>query len=355
MDTYWFVYVTIGLVGLVQIPIGIDLLRFTFPKWKLARLASKAVHLFLFTVMGTIFIIGLCYHLFIFLPLLVAPGSLLSLKGLGHTLFALWVWVNVVGNYYYAVRVHPGINKDYKPPCKKSVISENSTITEVKEDDCTTTEAELRSSRQDVSGNNGTLRLVYRDSSQIRSEPVVRPKTGDLWEPSHTHYCKICECAIPYLDHHCPFTGNCAGLRNYFNFFLTLLYGTIGLFYAVVITLSYFFECNLRNILWYIGFVSNRERKLVCEQLGPHSHIFLPVFVGFFLSFSMLLLQFFFLLSDLSTYNILQNWSKYPMLRFMVHRIKARKFQDRDSRMNVLMRNRRNTLAYLFPSSPQLF
>lgn len=353
METYWFVYVTIGLVGLVQIPIGIDLLRFMFPKWKLARLASRAVHLLLFTVMGTIFIIGLSYHLFIFLPLLVGPESLLSVKGMGHILFALWVWTNVVGNYYYAVRLHPGIDKDYKSPSNKPklcIISENGSITEVKEEDLDANGAKLHSTEQVLPGNQ---RLVYCNPSQIRSSSKM-PKTGDLWEPSHTHYCKICECAIPYLDHHCPFTGNCAGLRNYFNFFLCLFYGTIGLFYAVVITLPYFFECNLKNILWYFGIVSSRESKPVCEQLGPHSHIFLPVFAGFFLSLNMLLLQSFFLLSDLSTYNILLNWSKYPILRFMVHRVKARKFQDKGSRLNFLMRNHRNILGYLFPSSSKL-
>ena len=352
MDTYWFVYITIGLVGLVQIPIGIDLLRFAFPKWKLSRFASKTVHFFLFTVMGTIYIIGLSYHLFIFLPLLVGPGSLLSFKGLGHIFFALYVWVNVVGNYYYAVLVHPGINKEYKRPSKKP-ISEKRTVTEVKDDDSTANRDGFRFSQQYVSGNIGTQRL-YCELSQIRSGPATRPKMGDLWEPDRTHFCKICNCAIPYLDHHCPFTGNCAGLRNYLNFFLFLFYGTIGLFYAVVITLPYFFECNLKNILWYIGVVSNREGKHVCKQLGPHSHIFIPVFAGFFLSSNMLLLQSFFLLSDLSTYNILQNWSKYPMLLFMLHRIKARKFLDKDSRVNILMRNRRNILAYLFPSSSKL-
>lgn len=351
METYWFVYVTIGLVGLVQIPIGIDLLRFMFPKWKIARLASRAVHLLLFSVMGTIFIIGLSYHLFIFFPLLVGPGSgsLLSLRGMGHILFAVWVWVNVVGNYYYAVRLHPGIDKDYKRPSKKPklcVISENGTITEVQEDELTA-HGGLRSSNP----GNDTRRFVYCDPSQIQSDPSRRPKTGDMWEPSHTHYCKICDCAIPYLDHHCPFTGNCAGLRNYFNFFLGLFYGTVGLFYAVVITLPYFFECNLKNILWYFGVVGNRESRPVCEQLGPHSHIFLPVSAGFFLALNMLLLQSLFLLSDLSTYNIMLNWSKYPMASFMLQRIKARKFQEKGSRMNILLRSRRNILGYFFPMS----
>lgn len=102
----WFVYIAITLVALVQIPIAIDLLRFVFPKWKLARLASRAVYFILFTAMGSIFCIGLSYHLFVYLPLLAGEHPLQSVKGFLHVLFAVWVWVNVVGNYYFSVFLH---------------------------------------------------------------------------------------------------------------------------------------------------------------------------------------------------------------------------------------------------------
>ena len=353
MATSWFVYVTIGLVGLAQVPIGIDLLRFMFPEWKIARFAGKVIHHLLFTVMGSIFIIGLSYHLFLFLPLLVGSGSIISFQGLSHIVFALWVWMNTVGNYYYAVWLHPGMKQDHRPPleetkdCGRSEEDEGSKV----KDSMTITRAKLRSSQESGASKRDYILPMNCNSSQNQSSLVLRPKTGDLWVPKRTHYCKICACAIPYLDHHCPFTGNCAGLRNYFNFFLSLFYGTIGLFYAVVITLPYFFECNLKSVLWYFGIVNSRESKPICEQLGPHSHIFLPVFAGFLISLNMLLLQIVFLLSDLSTYNILRNWSKYPVLRFMLQRIQARKFQDKDSRVNTLMINGRNISGYLFPSS----
>lgn len=346
METYWFVYVTIGLVGLIQIPIGIDLLRFMFPQWKLTRLASKSVRVLLFSVMGAIYIIGISYHLFVYLPLLVGPVSLLSVKGVGHTLFALWVWLNVVGNYYYSVALHPGVDKDYRKPSKipkLCVISENGIITEVKEDDTSSSNGKSSSTRSTVPGQ----RLAYVDQSQIDLSRK-KPASGDLWNPSQSHYCKICDCAVLYLDHHCPFTGNCVGLKNFFHFYIGLCYGTLGLLYAVLITLPYFLECNFKNILWFFGIVRNREILPVCRQLGPHSHVFLPVCAGFFLSLNMVLLQTFLLLSDVSTYNVLLNWSKYPMLRFMLHRIKARKFQEKNSRINFLLRTRRK-LCYFFP------
>lgn len=341
MDTFLFVYVTIVLVMLVQVPIAIDLLRFMYPNWKMARMASGAVHTLLFAVMGCIFCIGLSYHLFVYLPILAGQEAYKSVKGLIHIAFALWVWMNVVVNYYYSVTLHPGKDRDYKPPSREPKLcymSENGVITEANEAD----------------KSDGTRKFFYCAASQIGTSHQI-PKSGTDWKPSRIHYCKICECAIPYLDHHCPFTGNCAGLRNYSNFFLGLCYGALGLFYAVVITMPYFMECNMKNVFWYIGIISNRERSPVCQDLGPHTFIFLPVFAGFLTSFNLLLLQIFFLASDLSTYNVLSKWSKFPMLRFMFQRIKARKFLDKSSRLNVLIRSqRKGFLWYLVPTRNNL-
>ena len=342
MEAYWFAYITIFLVVLIQVPLAVDLLRFVFPKWKLARLASRSIHFLLFSIVGTIFCIGLGYHLFVYLPLLAGEKPLQSVKGLVHIAFALWVWINVVGNYYYSVYLHPGHDRDYKPPSKTPklcFVSEDGVITEVQEE------------AQDQSTGNGSASgpTFYCAASLIGTGGP--PKSGVEWKPGRTHYCKICECAIPYLDHHCPFTGNCAGLRNYSNFFLGLGYGTLGLFYAVLVTLPYFIECNFKNVVWFFGLASSRVHSPVCDALGPHTHIFLPVFAGLCLAGNMFMLQIFFLAADLSTYNIISNRSKLPMLRFMLQRIKAKKFRDKDSRWNVLIRNQKKTWwSILVPS-----
>lgn len=338
MEAYWFAYITIFLVALIQIPLAVDLLRFVFPKWKLARFASRSIHFILFSIMGSIFCVGLGYHLFVYLPLLAGEKPLQSLKGVLHVLFALWVWINIVGNYYYSVFLHPGVDRDYKPPSrapKLCFMSDEGVITEVRDEQSTV-------QHQNTTNGNAAGQTFYCAASLIGTGGT--PKNGVEWKPGHTHYCKICECAIPYLDHHCPFTGNCAGLRNYSNFFLGLMYGTLGLLYAVLITLPYFFECNFKNILWYFGLVSSRMSSPVCEALGPHTHIFLPVFAGLCLSGNMFLLQIFFLAADLSTYNIISSRSKFPMLRFMLQRIKARKFLEKNSRWNVLFREQRKSL-----------
>ena len=346
METYWFVYVTVGLVALIQIPIGLDLLRFVFPQWKLTRLASKSIYFLLFTIMGAIYIIGISYHLFVYLPLLVGRGSLLSITGIAHASFALWVWINVVGNYYYSVTLHPGLDRDFRRPSKKPklcIASQSGDIIAVVENNTSNGNTDSNTAEPLPPGQ----RYIYVCQSQI-DMAQKKPSRGDLWNPSHSQYCKICDCAILYLDHHCPFTGNCVGQRNFFNFYLGLCYGSLGLFYAVVITLPYFLECNMKNIAWYFGILGSLEKLPVCKELGPHSHIFLPVFAGFFLSSNMVLLQSLFLLADLSTYNVLLNWSKYPMLRFIYHRIKARKFQEKNSRINTLLWTNKK-IGYFFP------
>lgn len=395
MDTYVFVYVTIFLVALVQIPIAVDLLRFLLPQWRVARLASKAVHSILFVVMGTIFCIGLGYHLFVYLPLLANNDPLRSVAGILHTCFALWIWINMVGNYYFAVFLHPGrttvsrdrgTNTNHAQP--QSSMTEGAAVPQqqsqaggprmgTQEPRIVITSDDNVSSVRSRQGQPGGLGAR---TSHIETDPVElhhpqvqnghnhpmaatpyivlppRPKTGLEWQPKRTQYCKICESAVPYLDHHCPFTGNCTGMRNYSNFYVGLWYGVVGLAYASAITLPYFFDCDLKNIFWYFGLIRDRQRSQVCLELGAHTHIFLPVFAGFVVSFNMLFLQTVFLLADVSTYNVLKNWQRFPMLRFMRERISSRKYRDPDSRWNVLIASQRPSLLwYLIPASNNFF
>ena len=377
METYLFVYVTIFLVALVQIPIAVDLLRFLFPQWKLARLASRATYAILFTVMGTIFVIGLSYHLFVYLPLLANGDPLHSIAGILHICFALWVWINMVGNYYFAVFLHPGRREPDNEPAVSgqgagSVLQQGTANTETggslagtqgggvstSNDDNTV----LRS-RQVVGVETDPAELHHPQPQNGETQPTSSfifyppsPKSGLDWQPKRSQYCKICQAAVPYLDHHCPFTGNCTGMRNYSNFYVGLWYGVVGLAYASAITLPYFFECDLKGIFWFFGLLQSRQRSQVCIELGAHTHIFLPVFAGFIMSSNLLFLQTIFLVADLSTYNVLKNWRRFPMLRFIWQRIQGRIFRDPDSRWNILIVNQRPSLLwYLIPASNIFF
>lgn len=379
METYLFVYVTIFLVALVQIPIAVDLLRFVFPQWRLARLASKATYSILFTVMGTIFVIGLSYHLFVYLPLLADGDPLHSVAGILHICFALWVWINMVGNYYFAVFLHPGKREADKPAVSGqgvgSVQEEKATTVNAPQMQTSATgmqatgslatdsdDTVLRS-RQGVGGKLDLAELHHPQIQNGETRPTPSfilyppsPKTGLDWQPERSQYCKICQATVPYLDHHCPFTGNCTGMRNYSNFYIGLWYGVVGLTYACAITLPYFFECDLKGIFWFFGLIHDRQRSQVCVELGAHTHIFLPVFAGFIMSFNLLFLQTICLFADVSTYNVLKCWRRFPMLRFMWERIQGRKYRDTDSRLNVLIVNQRPSLLwYLVPASNNFF
>ena len=61
----------------------------------------------------------------------------------------------------------------------------------------------------------------------------------------HVHHCVQCDTCVLNMDHHCPFTMNCAGLYNYFHFFLFICYGMSGLVYASVVSYPVFNQCWL--------------------------------------------------------------------------------------------------------------
>ena len=352
MNTTWFVYVTIFLVAIIQIPIAIDLLRFVVPQWKISRVASQFVHMILFVSMGMIICIAVSYHLFVYLPL-IAPDPLHTVKGWLHLTFALWLWINMMGNYYYVVSVHPGDDRSHQPQ-KTQNLKNGSTDSSHSNSDSLSEQNKMSNTARDVrnrseADSREASSAKASDDSKLKENKITN---GLEWHPKDTHYCKICESVIPHIDHHCPFTGCCAGLNNYSYFFVGLCYGAVGLFYAVAITLPYFFDCNLKNILWFFGFIQNRVPSLQCAELGPHSHIFLPVFAGFIVITNVLCLQIIFLLADLSTYNVLTYWSEYPMLRFMWHRIRAGKFLEQNSRLKMLILDQRPSfLWFLVPVS----
>lgn len=349
MEVYWFLLATTLLVSFSVVPLGVDLLRFLFPHWSLSRIVGKAAHIFLFGTVTGLIIIIIRYHYFVYLPLLLdheSPFS--SIKGLFHVIFSSWLWLNVIGNYYHTVSMHPGTDTSFR---SRRVKFE---------------EAKLASYGINVEPSpavrtNGTDVSLYEDESTPRPEIIpiknhrivhekVKPRTGVDWKPARTRFCSVCRCAVFYWDHHCPFTGNCIGLRNYSNFFIGLCYGVVGALYAIAITLPFFYSCNILPYFGEYHKFEEFEEVSTCTELGANSYIFLPVLLGFWLTFCSLLLNVILLLADLSTYDVLKNWDRYPMVKFMLQRMCAKKFLDSDSRLQVLIANRRDGLLwYLVP------
>ena len=342
---YLFAYITIIIFLVLQVPLAVDVFRFVYPQWKLSRLTSQTVHYLLIVVMGTIFCIALGYHLFVYLPLAVG-GALTSLRALLHTAFAVWLWVNMVGNYYLTVFTHPGVDHTFRsskhpPPLSPAAAAGSSPPGEVQ----VMPDGRIGEFSAVVHGTPEFCAAVAAEAPSIFVEG--KPMSGLTWNPCRSHYCKVCGCAVRYLDHHCPFTGNCAGMENYSYFFLGLMYGTIGLGYAFVLTVPYFFDCNVRNILWYVGLVESRGTSVVCLELGPHTFIFLAVMGAFWIANNMFILHVFLILADLSTYNLLTNFNAFPVFRFALQRIKGGKFRDRNSALNRLILSRRTHPLWL--------
>ena len=178
----------------------------------------------------------------------------------------------------------------------------------------------------------------------------VTPDVG-----SQRHYCKTCCKTVLYMDHHCPFTGNCVGGHNYSHFLLSLVYAWIGLGYGIVTCLLYFGECWLPTVwsqlgLAYLNDFNISRRDDVCPILVPYKEYMFPVIGGFLVLTLLILFQAFLLLSDMSTYDVLKHFWTQPIIRLGLKRICERRYQSGQSRLHVLLlHNRYGIVSFVIP------
>ena len=350
----WLIYALIFLAGLVQTPFLVDVLRLVFPEWKIRRLTNRATNVLIITLMTTFFFLGLGDQIYFFTRLL-PEVPLRSMKLICHSILAYWLWINMVVNYYLAVFVHPGgeiatLNQQLMSGSGNRTRDDhdkNKLVDLISKED-PDRKLKSESNLSAFSKRSSKLSLAgHGNETQVSSEQT--PKHGMEWNTKQSHYCKMCQTVVLYKDHHCPFTGNCVGVRNYTYFFLALVYGTAGLSYGIVVTLFYFGECIFPKVWWYLGLADGNQSS-ACSEIEPHSGFVFPALGGLAVVTMLLVFQVFLLFADLSTHDILKNYRKFSVLRFAWHRIRGGKFREPKSRLNVLLlRQRKSVLWFLLP------
>ena len=60
--------------------------------------------------------------------------------------------------------------------------------------------------------------------------------------PPRSHHCPICDVCVLRRDHHCYFTGRCVGLHNHRYFIMFMLYASLGCLYGFVLSVMYIIQ-----------------------------------------------------------------------------------------------------------------
>ncbi|KAK1386742.1 S-acyltransferase [Heracleum sosnowskyi] len=156
-----------------------------------------------------------------------------------------------------------------------------------------------RSSRPPESGTSSTIsmdwlststsgRRVPRTRDEIVNGQIVRVKfcqTCLIYRPPRTSHCSVCNNCVLKFDHHCPWVGQCIGIRNYPFYIIFITSSTMLCIYVFTFTLIHilhqegrFWTAMSRDILsflilvycfisvWFVGGLSVFHFYLMCTN-----------------------------------------------------------------------------------------
>ncbi|XP_016168661.1 LOW QUALITY PROTEIN: protein S-acyltransferase 8-like [Arachis ipaensis] len=111
-------------------------------------------------------------------------------------------------------------------------------------------EKELRYESVDGGGGRQTPSLQFsRIKDVIINGHTIRVKyceTCMLYRPLRCLHCSICNNCVEHFDHHCPWVGQCIGLRNYHYLFLFVSSATLLCIYVFSIS-DYYIKVRVDN------------------------------------------------------------------------------------------------------------
>lgn len=230
-----FVWVLIVGAGAMNLPVIADVVQQLFPNSGVSRMVQGSIRPVLVGMVLFLSSAALWYFFAFFAYLttkgLVHPDSpnaaystADSFCWMCHTVFAVFLWVNMIANYILVVSCDPGVVQPgwadrFNLTSSSSLFEEPKPSKPTKSKECkkqTSKEAALQSCKK-------------------CEPPVLRPPGA--------HHCRVCSHCVLYMDHHCPFTGGCIGVGNFVYFFCWTCYMAVGLSYACLLSFPLFSWC----------------------------------------------------------------------------------------------------------------
>lgn len=316
------VFVVVIVVGVV----AFQILPRIFPGIKKKLPAQSTISYF--QLVPVSFLLAAKLYLFfdLFLHLHVEQ-PFASWSGVFHICFTFYMWTNAVFNYYAAVFVKPGY-----PQTQKEYLQNRSNVKRYE---------------------------MCSKCQRIRN--------------FGTHHCSWCDTCVQMMCHHCPFTNNCVGLRNYAYYYLFLTYAFFGLIYAAYLTFFPFWSCisstmndtdYIKDILFpkaaykppFMKYAATKPPQDydvimkavyqlppgICQELGLHFTMFLPVVFIFIFIALLFIFQSTLLLLDMSLVDFYDAGRRATSVSDFFRILKVGLMKKRKLRFETLVWNKRS-------------